>query len=138
MSLKTFKRTDTDYVRVTAETPFRPWGPLIRHADQVSVLLWTADDSEILDYRGELDEPLECSFVVQRVGDESVVFALNRGGQLMAWNADGPTGGEGQDGTVAQVRSLSPCWTAQSKLPKIRAPSRTSLRKRKPNPASRN
>lgn len=38
---------------------FRQWDPLTRRATQVSVLLWTADGSEILDYAGRLEDPFE-------------------------------------------------------------------------------
>ena len=59
MSLKPFKQTDPKFVRATAQKLFRQWRPLIQHADQVSVLLWTADGSEILDYNANMEEPLE-------------------------------------------------------------------------------
>ncbi|NLF17509.1 MAG: hypothetical protein GX595_09645, partial [Lentisphaerae bacterium] len=38
---------------------FRQWSPLLRQAQQVSVLLWAADGSEILEYGGRLEEPFE-------------------------------------------------------------------------------
>ncbi len=47
--------------------------------------------------------PVECTPVVARIGDGDVVLALNRGGQIMAWNTDGSDWGDGQDGTVAQL-----------------------------------
>lgn len=59
MSLKPFKVMDDAYIAAVCEEVFRQWWPLTRHADQVSVLLWTADGSEILDYRGDLEAPLE-------------------------------------------------------------------------------
>jgi hypothetical protein len=59
MSLKPFKVMDEAYIAEVCEEFFRQWWPLTRHAEQVSVLLWTADGSEILDYSGEMDTPLE-------------------------------------------------------------------------------
>jgi hypothetical protein len=59
MSLKPFKVMDEEYIAGVCTEMFRQWWPLTRHADGVSVLLWTADGSEILDYKGSLDEEME-------------------------------------------------------------------------------
>ncbi len=59
MSLKPFKRLDPEYVDSVCRRLFRQWMPLIDRADQVSVLLWVADGSEILVYKGDLDEEIE-------------------------------------------------------------------------------
>jgi hypothetical protein len=59
MSLKPFKRNDPQYIREVCQELFHQWAPLIRHADQVSVMLWTADGSEILSYSGDLNQRLE-------------------------------------------------------------------------------
>ncbi len=59
MSLKPFRVTNEAYIEETCEELFRQWGPLTRHADKVSVLLWTADGSEILTYKGDLGEAME-------------------------------------------------------------------------------
>lgn len=58
-SLKPFKKNDKDYIRKVATEMFTQWYALSRHADTISVMLWTADGSEILDYRGTLSQPLE-------------------------------------------------------------------------------
>lgn len=58
-SLKPFKRNDKEYIRAVASEMFTQWYSLLRHADTVSVMLWTGDGSEILDYRGVLTQPLE-------------------------------------------------------------------------------
>ncbi len=58
-SLKPFKKKDKEYIRKVAIEMFTQWSSLLRHADTVSVMLWTADGSEILDYRGDLSQPLE-------------------------------------------------------------------------------
>lgn len=58
-SLKPFKQKDKVYIQSVAKEMFTQWYSLLRHADTVSVMLWTADGSEILDYSGKLIQPLE-------------------------------------------------------------------------------
>jgi hypothetical protein len=59
MSLKPFRTLDPGDHAAVCRRAFAQWAPLIARADGVSVLLWTADGSEILEYRGDLDTPLE-------------------------------------------------------------------------------
>lgn len=59
MSLKPFKKNDKQYIEDVCREVFTQWASLLRHADTVSVMLWTADGSEILDYSGNLEQPLE-------------------------------------------------------------------------------
>ena len=59
MSLKPFKKNDKAYIREVAREVFTQWSALLRHTDTVSVMLWTGDGSEILDYKGNLRQPLE-------------------------------------------------------------------------------
>jgi hypothetical protein len=59
MSLKPFKQNDQDYINGVCREVFTQWHSLVRHADTVSVMLWTADGSEILDYSGNLSQQLE-------------------------------------------------------------------------------
>lgn len=59
MSLKPFKDDTEATARMVCRDLFRQWWPLLKHADQVSVLLWCSDGSEILEYRGDLAEPFE-------------------------------------------------------------------------------
>ena len=64
MSLKPFKKTDAAYIKAVCEGLFEQWKPLVKTARQVSVLLWCADGSELLDYRGVLDDAFEwCYFL---------------------------------------------------------------------------
>src|SRR5690606_37865618 len=58
-SLKPFKKNDKTYIREVATEMFTQWHALLRHADTVSVMLWTGDGSEILDYKGTPSQPLE-------------------------------------------------------------------------------
>src|ERR1700712_1705130 len=59
MSLKPFKKKDKAYIQSVAKEVFTQWYSLLRHTDTVSIMLWTADGSEILDYSGKLTQPLE-------------------------------------------------------------------------------
>ena len=64
MSLKPFKKVDDDYIREVCVNLFDQWKPLIKHADVISILFWTADGSEILEYDGNLDRELEwCRYI---------------------------------------------------------------------------
>ena len=47
MSLKPFKKMTPEYVRGVVEGIYEQWRPLIGKAEVISVLLWTADGSEI-------------------------------------------------------------------------------------------
>lgn len=66
MSLKPFKRTDSEYIENVCRTFFTQWAPLLKKADTVSVMLWAADGSEILDYAGDKEQSFEWSY---RIGN---------------------------------------------------------------------
>ena len=59
MSPKPFRRMDEAYVRKVCTDLFRQWASLTRRVDAVAVMLWTADGSEILDYRGSRNDEVE-------------------------------------------------------------------------------
>lgn len=59
MSLKPFYEMTPEVIESVCRTMFRQWAPLIERADQVSIMLWIGDGSEILDYKGDLDEEIE-------------------------------------------------------------------------------
>ena len=63
MSLKPFKQTDSAYIRSVCDKVFEQWKPLVKDAKTVSVMLWCADGSELLDYRGNEEDSFEwCRF----------------------------------------------------------------------------
>ena len=62
MSLKPFRETGEEYIRWVCRDVFAQWKPLLKGRDQVSVMLWTADGSEILDYAGRMEEPFEWGY----------------------------------------------------------------------------
>lgn len=59
MSLKPFFSNKTEDIGSVCMTVFEQWRALLRHADEVSVMLWPADGSEILDYSGNLLDEME-------------------------------------------------------------------------------
>ena len=64
MSLKPFKQLDPQYIDAVCEMVFTMWRPLVHDVPVVSVMLWAADGSEILDYRGKLEDRFEwCHYI---------------------------------------------------------------------------
>lgn len=59
MSLKPFKKTDDEYIRNVCRNLFEQWRPLLKNRETVTVMLWTADGSEILDYAGNQNDKFE-------------------------------------------------------------------------------
>jgi hypothetical protein len=76
VSLKPFKKNDKAYIREVAKEMFVQWHSLLRHADTVSIMLWTSDGSEILDYKGTLSQPLEWA---QYMGNPNTAHEVNSG-----------------------------------------------------------
>ncbi|MBE9461659.1 hypothetical protein ACFP1I_30555 [Dyadobacter subterraneus] len=76
VSLKPFKKNDKAYIREVAKEMFVQWHALLRHADTVSVMLWTSDGSEILDYKGAANQPLEWA---RYMGNPNTEHAVNSG-----------------------------------------------------------
>lgn len=64
VSLKPFKQTDEAYIQKICEKIFEQWRPLVKDCGTVSVMLWTADGSEMLDYAGSLDDTFQwCQYL---------------------------------------------------------------------------
>ena len=64
ISLKPFHDLSEAGIRAVCETICRQWEPLFRNVDGVSVLFWTADGTEILDYSGRLADTFEwCKYI---------------------------------------------------------------------------
>ena len=76
MSLKPFKVNNRDSIDQVCRNVFIQWAPLLRHADTISVMLWTADGSEILNYTGDDNQRLEWS---QYVGNPNTDHELIQG-----------------------------------------------------------
>lgn len=64
MSLKPFKQTTDEYIRSVCRRLFEQWKPIIKNRETVSVMLWSGDGSEILDYTGDKDKKFEwCCYI---------------------------------------------------------------------------
>lgn len=64
LSLKPFKKTDKEYIRSVCAQVFEQWRPLLKNRENVSVMLWVGDGSEILDYAGVMSDEFEwCRFI---------------------------------------------------------------------------
>ncbi|MBQ7652466.1 MAG: hypothetical protein IJS15_16020, partial [Victivallales bacterium] len=59
LSSKPFTDDSEETMRRVAKHLFTQWADVCRTADVVSVMLWTADGSEILNYSGDLDQTFE-------------------------------------------------------------------------------
>ena len=59
MSPKPFRSLAEADIRAVCVELFRQWSSLIRRVDAVAIMLWTADGSEILDYRGRMADEIE-------------------------------------------------------------------------------
>ncbi len=64
ISLKPFKETTDQYINEVCEKVFDQWKVLVRDAETVKIMLWSADGSELLDYRGNLDEEFEWAYMI--------------------------------------------------------------------------
>ncbi|MDD3154789.1 MAG: hypothetical protein PHS41_07970 [Victivallaceae bacterium] len=59
LSGKAFNDDSVPTMHAVARTMFEQWKNLIDVADQLSVMLWLADGSEILEYTGQIDDTFE-------------------------------------------------------------------------------
>ena len=62
LSLKPFKEKADSHTRKVCSAIFEQWAPLIKNAEMVSIMLWAADGSEILEYKGDLSQTFEWSY----------------------------------------------------------------------------
>ncbi|MFH1498832.1 MAG: hypothetical protein ABII82_13505 [Verrucomicrobiota bacterium] len=59
VSLKPYYGLDAAATRAACDAALRQWAPLVARTESVSVMFWSADGSEILDYAGDLDAEFE-------------------------------------------------------------------------------
>jgi hypothetical protein len=64
ISLKPFKQTDDAYIESVCRTAFEQWKNLLDAADVASVMFWTGDGSELLDYDGCDSTPFEWAYMI--------------------------------------------------------------------------
>lgn len=83
MSLKPFKQTDDAFIRQVCRELFTQWRPLLKGRKTVSLMLWTGDGSEILEYAGDLEQSFEWSCYIGTANkpllsdDESPALSLH-------------------------------------------------------------
>ncbi len=59
LSLKPFKKTDEAYIRNVCREMFFQWRQLLKACETISVMMWTADGSELLDYSGNMQDEFD-------------------------------------------------------------------------------
>ena len=64
VSLKPFKNTEETFIRKTCNGIFEQWKPLLKNRDEISIMLWVGDGSEILDYNGDLNSEFEWAYFI--------------------------------------------------------------------------
>ena len=64
ISLKPFKETSDKYIKFICENVFDQWKALIRDAETVKILMWSSAGSELLDYRGSLNDEFEWAYMI--------------------------------------------------------------------------
>ena len=64
LSLKPFKKTDDEYIEAVIRKMFTDWRMLLKEREEISVMMWVADGSEILEYNADENTAFEwCSYV---------------------------------------------------------------------------
>lgn len=64
VSLKPFKKTDKEFIRETCKGIFEQWRPLLKNREQISIMFWTGDGSEILEYSRDLNKSFEWAYFI--------------------------------------------------------------------------
>jgi hypothetical protein len=59
MSLKPFKEITDNAIEEVCRKAFSQWNNLLIHSDMISIMLWSSDGSEILDYKARLEDEFE-------------------------------------------------------------------------------
>lgn len=64
ISLKPFKKTTDEYIENVCRKALKQWEPLVKNRETVSIMMWSSDGSELLDYSGNPDKEFEwCCYV---------------------------------------------------------------------------
>ena len=64
VSLKPFKQTCEAFIRKTCQGIFKQWKPLLKGRQEISIMLWVGDGSELLDYDGDLEKEFEWAYFI--------------------------------------------------------------------------
>lgn len=78
MSFKPFMETSDEYIRKVTKKVCLQWRMLVKNAEQISVLLFVGDGSEILDYKGNLNDEFPWgSFIGNAQNPEGILYRDN-------------------------------------------------------------
>ncbi len=73
MSLKPFYDVSEEGITNVLEHLYMQWRPLIKDCSEVSIMFWTADGSEILDYSGNPEEEIEWAKYIGTANSQGAV-----------------------------------------------------------------
>jgi len=73
MSLKPFYDVSEEGITEVLEHLYMQWRPLVKDCAEVSIMFWTADGSEILDYSGNMEEEIEWGRYIGTANSQGVV-----------------------------------------------------------------
>ena len=73
LSSKAFKDDSDETLRAVCEKMFKQWRPLRDHSQGLSVMLWLADGSEILEYAGNMEDTFEWAYWIGTANPENVM-----------------------------------------------------------------
>lgn len=86
ITLKPFYGLDDAATRAKCREALSQWQSLARRAETLSIMLWVADGSEILEYTGKLDDPMEWARYLGNANPHMPVPADPEGKSLHARN----------------------------------------------------
>ncbi len=69
MSFKPFKLNSKEYIEKVCIKLFEQWKPLTVNYEEVYILFWTGDGTEILDYSGDLSDEIEWAKYIGRANE---------------------------------------------------------------------
>ena len=72
VSLKPFKKTDIESIRAVVSEIFDGWRPLLIGREVISIMLWAADGSELLEWNGNYGESFEWARFVGTANNETL------------------------------------------------------------------
>ncbi len=64
VSLKPFKETTEDYINHICREIFMQWRFLLKNREEISIMIWVGDGSEILDYNRDIDTSFEWAYFI--------------------------------------------------------------------------
>ncbi len=59
LSLKSFPYKEQEKIEEVIHNLFRQWNKVIQESEKITVMLWIADGSEILEYSGDINKEFE-------------------------------------------------------------------------------